>query len=313
MTSAPVRLALIGVGPMASLHAQAIAEVDGLAIDYCVSRGRDRALDFAARHGLARGRALADLDGGAEVDALWVVAPADAMASVAVELSRFGLPMFLEKPVGLSLDETRAAREAIAVPTMVGLNRRFYEVIARGRELALAAGGVRAIEVHMPEDLTGGAGVNAPAIKAQWPFANSVHLIDLFRAFGGETASVTSVNAVASVEDRSYASLIRFKAGASGLYNAQWYAPGGWRVAVYAQDLTLIYQPIEQLTVIRRPRVTEVIAPTGPDARFKPGLFGQAEAFRDLVRTGVRHPMAADLADYERSVALVDALTRVGP
>ena len=297
---------------MASLHAQAIAEVDGLVVDYCVSRDRTRALDFAARHGLGGGRALDDLGADAQVDALWVVAPADVMATAATQLARFGLPMFLEKPVGLSLAETRAARQAIAVPTMVGLNRRFYEVIARGQALVQAAGGVRAIEVHMPEDLTGGASVNAPAIKAGWPFANSVHLIDLFRAFAGEPASVASANAAASVEDRSYASLLRFEDGATGLYNAQWYAPGGWRVAVYAEGLALIYQPIEQLTVIRRPRVTEVIAPTGPDARLKPGLFGQAEAFRDLIRTGRRHPMVADLADYERSVALVDTLTRVG-
>ena len=34
---------LIGVGPMAALHAQAIAEVEGLRIDSCVSRSAGRA------------------------------------------------------------------------------------------------------------------------------------------------------------------------------------------------------------------------------------------------------------------------------
>ena len=83
-------------------------------------------------------------------------------------------------------------------------------------------------------------------------------------------------------------------------------------MTVYADDLCLVYEPIEQLTVIRRPRVTEVIRPVGADARVKAGLAGQAAAFRDLVRTGRLAASAADLADYEKSVALVDALTRRG-
>ena len=305
----PKRLALVGVGPMAALHAQAIAEVDGLQIDVCMSRDPERAADFAARHGLPRSLPLSDLAEAPDVDGFWIVAPAEAMASVATTFAGYGLPMFLEKPVGLSLEETRGVRQAIATPTMVGLNRRFYEVIQRGLALVEAAGGVRAVEVHMPEDLAGAASANSAAVKAAWPFANSVHLIDLFRLFGGEPASVTTRNQVISVEDRAFAGMIEFEHGAGGLFSAQWYAPGGWRVSVYAKDLTLQFQPIEQLTIIRRPRAQEVITASGRDARLKPGLFGQAQAFRDLLNTGRLEKPGADLADYERTVALVKALT----
>jgi predicted dehydrogenase len=307
-----VKLGLIGVGPMAALHAQAIAEVERLRIDTCVSRSADRASAFAQAHGVRQGRVLEEFLARPDVDALWVVAPADAMAEVAVQLSALGLPMFLEKPVGLSLEETQRVRQAVAVPNMVGLNRRFYEVVQHGLRLAEQAGGVRAVEVHMPEDVGPHAPPNAPAIQAQWQFANSVHLIDLFRLFAGEPAAIRSANEVRSRADRSFASLIAFEGGASGIYNAQWYAPGRWRVTIYADDLCLVYEPIEQLTVIRRPRAIEVIKPTGADARVKAGLAGQAAAFGDLVRTGRLAPHAADLADYEKSVALVDALTRTG-
>jgi len=297
---------------MAGLHVRAIGEVEGLKVASCMSRSLERAQAFAARHGIERPRTLEDFRRDPGVDALWVVAPADAMADAAIQLSGLGLPMFLEKPVGLDPGETRRARERIAVPNMVGLNRRFYEVVQHGVELAQAAGGVRAIEVHMPEDVGPDAPANAPAIQAQWQFANSVHLVDLFRLFGGEVAEISSMNAVRSQADRSFASLLRFEGGATGIYNAQWFAPGPWRVTVYADDLCLIYQPIEQLTVVRRPRLTEVVTPRGADTRAKPGLAGQAAAFRDLVRTGRLPPAAVDLADYERSVALVDALTRAG-
>jgi predicted dehydrogenase len=194
---------------------------------------------------------------------------------------------------------------------MVGLNRRFYEVIQHGLELVRNAGGARAVEVHMPEDVGPDAPPNASSIQRQWQFANSIHLIDLFRVFAGEPASVTSMNLVRGVADRSFASLIGFESGACGVYNAQWYAPGRWRLTVYAQDMCLLYEPIETLTVIRRPRASEVVMPHGPDARVKPGLAGQALAFRTLVASGSLPEHAADLADYEKSVALVDALTRL--
>jgi len=307
---ADIRVGLIGVGPMASLHAEAIQQVPGLSVGCCVSRSPDRAAAFAERHGIGAWTTLDQIGSGTDVDALWLVAPADAMASAAQELSSLGLPMFLEKPVGLSLEETQAAVRKVAAPNMVGLNRRFYEVIQTGLAICAEAGGVRAVEVHMPEDLTGAAATHTDRVKAHWQFANSVHLIDLFRLFAGEPAAVQTANLRNNDVDRAYAGLIRFERGATGIYNAQWFAPGGWRVTVYADGVTLVYQPIEQLTVIRRPRATEVITPSGPDSRLKPGLWAQAQAFRDFVRTGVLPPHASDLADYERSVRLVDSLTR---
>jgi predicted dehydrogenase len=306
---ARARVGLVGVGPMAALHANVLRNVPDVDVVYCVSRSQDKADAFAAANDLRRGRTLETVMAKPEADALWVVAPADAMAEAAIELASLGLPMFLEKPVGLSLEETRAVRTAVTAPVMVGLNRRFYEVIGQGLAMAEAAGGVRAVEVHMPEDVARVPDKQSPRTKEQWQFANSVHMVDLFRLFGGEPETVDVFNDVVDREDRSYMGFIRFLSGAKGIYNAQWYAPGGWRLAVYATDLMLVYQPVEQLQVLRRGQPAEVIKPAGPDAEFKAGFYGQAQAFSELLRTGGLPAPGADLADYERSVALVDALT----
>ena len=310
MTGRTCKIAMIGVGPMAAQHAACLRHVPGVEVVSCASRSAEKAAAFAQQHGIAEPRLFDDVMRAPQADAIWVVLPCDLMAPMAIQLAHHGLPMFLEKPVGLSPVETRQVAERVDVPNMVGLNRRFYEVIVRGREMITAAGGARAIEVHMPEDLTRvPAGAHKDMTLANWQYANSVHLLDLFRYFGGEVSHVTAENRIASNADRSYNALLSFETGARGLYNAQWYAPGGWRVSVYADDLSITFQPIEQANVMRRGSAPEIIRPSGPDAEFKAGLFGQAAAFRDLVQSGKLSENAADLADYLKSVELVDKLT----
>lgn len=304
-----IDVALVGVGPMAAQHAKAIAAVEGLRIASCVSRDRARAERFAAEHNIGHARTTDEVLANPEADAVWLCVSADAMAETAGAFSPHGLPMFLEKPVGLDLSETEAVRDRVDVPHMVGLNRRYYEVIRRGRDLIAAAGGLRAIEIHMPEDVAAVPAKHGARTRQQWQFANSVHLVDLFRFLGGEPVDVATMNKVSGDADRSYNALIRFESGARGLYNAQWYAPGGWRVALYANDLSIVYQPIEAGEVRRRGAAPEALRAEGHDAQLKAGLWAQAEAFRDLVTTGAPPEGSADLADYARSVALVDRLT----
>jgi predicted dehydrogenase len=306
-----IDVALVGAGPMAAEHARVLHEVEGFRLVSCVSRTREHAEEFARAAGIASARSLDEVLARPEADALWVCVSADAMASAATACAGCGLPMFLEKPVGLDPAETGRALDAVRVPHMVGLNRRFYEIVRHGHDLVRESGGLRAIEVHMPEDLGRVPARHAPRALRQWQFANSVHLIDLFRYFAGEPASVTASNVVRSVRDRSYNGLVRFETGARGIFHSQWYAPGGWRVALYADDLSIVYQPIERAQVLRRGRGAEPLMPAGPDARYKAGLHGQASAFVRLVRDGRLPPGAADLADYARSVALVQRLTAV--
>lgn len=304
------RIALLGVGPMASFHAKALAELADVKVVSVASRDPAKARAFADQHGIAAARTTDDMLADPQADALWVVAPCDVMAPLAERAAATGLPLFLEKPVGLSAAETDAVASCLTVPTMVGLNRRYYEVIQAARDVVRKAGGLRAIEIHMPEDLTRvPPGKHADRTLAQWQFANSVHLLDLFRFFGGEVVEVQTMNAVPGVLDRSYNALLRLESGAIGHYNAQWYAPGGWRVALYADDVMVELKPVEKATLFRRGAEVQVLEPSGADARLKAGLYGQARAFAALL-SGRPDPDAADIAEYARSVRLVERLTR---
>lgn len=304
------RIALIGVGPMAALHAKVLPHVPGLELVSCASRDPAKAAAFAAEHGIFTSRTMDEVFADPQADALWLVAPCDVMAPLALRAAATGLPLFLEKPVGLTADETAEVAEAVNAPSMVGLNRRFYEVVQKARAIIAEAGGLRAIEVHMPEDL-----IRVPRDRhadktfTYWQFANSVHLLDLFRYFGGEVSAIETMNDLRSEVDRSFNALLRFESGAVGHYNAQWYAPGGWRVTLYADGVCVELRPIEKATVMRRGAETVTIEAQAEDSRFKPGLFGQAAAFCRLL-DGHSDPVIADLNGYLRSVRLVDKLTR---
>jgi len=308
-----IRLGLIGVGPMAKLHAAAFGRVPGVEIAKCASRSLDKAKAFAAENGVAQGVTYDAMLADPEVDGLIVVTPAAQMLDVSLEAAATGLPLFMEKPVGLDPDETRKAAEAITQPNMVGLNRRFYEVLRAGKKIVDEAGGARFIEIHMPEDIRAVEHLYQGKALHNWQYGNSVHLIDLFRFFGGEAAKATPHTTQRDWWDRSYCGIVDFESGARGIYNAQWYAPGPWRISVYARDVAIYFAPIEKGLVMRMPgRQTSELLPEGNDASLKAGFYGQAEAFVDLLRNGRMAEGAADLKDYLRSVELIRDLTAAG-
>ncbi len=301
----PHRIAMVGSGPMAALHAKALGAVPELNLVKVVSRDAGKAQAFAEAHGIPQAQAFDAFLEAPEVDAIWLVSPADVMHTVAIRLATLGLPLFLEKPVGMSLAETQQAQGAIAVPHMVGLNRRFYEVIGRGKAVVEEAGGLTGIEIQMPEYILPLEARYGRHVLDAWHFGNSVHLIDLFRFFGGEVETLHPLTAKRSWWDQSVAAAMRFERGALGVFHANWGAPGGWRVTLAAHDVQVIFQPIEQGRVLRRGQPEEALTPVGPDASFKAGLAGQGAAFAALLSTGRLPDGAADLRDYARSVRLV--------
>jgi predicted dehydrogenase len=191
---------------------------------------------------------------------------------------------------------------------MVGLNRRFYEILRKGKTLADQAGGVTGIEIHMPESIKPLETRYSRHVLDHWAYGNSIHLIDLFRFFAGEPTRVQSVHRQSAWWDRRVVATLEFDGGALGVFHAHWNAPGGWRVALTADELQLVFQPIERGVVLRRGQAAEPLEPEGPDCTVKAGLTGQAAAFYELLATGALPEGAADLADYERSVALVAEL-----
>src|SRR5918995_166716 len=122
-----VRIAVIGVGRIGSMHAELLAHRVAGAELACVADAHDgTARAVAAELGVPATDVEDALAGDA--GAVAICASTDTHAGLIVAAARAGKPIFCEKPVSLDLaevDRALGAVEAAGVPFQIGFNRRF--------------------------------------------------------------------------------------------------------------------------------------------------------------------------------------------
>lgn len=311
-----LKVGVIGVGYFADKHLEVLESFDDVEIAALCNSGnpRIRALAdrFHVRQTFADYRRMFD-----EVapDAVIVLVNAPRIASVAVECLRRGIPTLLEKPPGLSVEDTRALRDAAAETNclnMVGLNRRFYSVMRRAREAILEAGPLVSVFVEAPERLgeIKALGVHPPEIISSLLFNNGIHSIDLLRYFGGNVREIHALSSQWAEEQKnSFGALMRFESGAMGEYISNWMSPGRWSVTLYGMGLRVTLLPLERGVVLDMKGIERELPVDEVDLKFKPGLFAQDRFFFDCVKEhrAVSYP-AADLTDALQTMELIAAI-----
>jgi predicted dehydrogenase len=124
----PVRIGVIGAGSMGSLHARVVAGDDATELVWVVDADRARGEQIATRFG-TRWSEQPDLS---SVDAVVVAAPTQFHHDIATPIIDARIPLLLEKPLGDTIDETRAlidaARRSGSV-LMCGLLERFNPAV----------------------------------------------------------------------------------------------------------------------------------------------------------------------------------------
>jgi len=253
----------------------------------------------------------------AKPDALMVLVPPQTMAPLSIACMEFGLPLFLEKPVGLSVAEAEHAADEAArrgARTMVGFNRRHYTVFHEGLRRIQECGRLLAVHVEGNERMALVRGLNRfpEDVLRGWLFANATHTIDLLRFFGGEPEEIHAL--CASLHEPlgdQFAACLRFSGGTLGSYTANWHSPGGWGVVLKGEGVTAEFRPLETCRLAYADGTSEVIEPDEAEAQgsgVKPGFPGQLAAFAQLVRTGHLEPPSQDLAGALRTMRLAERL-----
>jgi predicted dehydrogenase len=220
-----LRIALIGAGVMGRQHhqhLQALAEAQLCAI----ADPGPQAEAFAAECGVAYFADYRQMLDEARPEAVIIANPNALHVSTALDCLAAGVPVLLEKPVGVHLDEVRelvAASEHTGVPVLVGHHRRHNPLIARARELIEqgALGRLTTVtalwQVQKPDSYydipwrrEAGAGML---------LTNLIHDLDLLRHLCGEVRQVQAItsNAVRGfANEDSVAVLLQFDNGALG-------------------------------------------------------------------------------------------------
>ena len=300
---APLRIGLIGAGFVARQHLMALARMPELVPVGIASRTREKAQSLADEFGLPLvAGSPVELVETARPDALMVLVSPQAMAPLTLECLGFGLPLFLEKPVGLCVAEAEAvakAARAASARTMVGFNRRHYSVFAKGLAKIRERGRLLAVNIEGSERMAvaRGTGRFSEDVLRAWLFANATHTIDLLRHFGGEPELVHAL--CASLHEPlgdQFAACLRFPGGVLGSYTANWHSPGGWGVVLKGQGVSVEFRPLETGRVTYADGASELLEPDEAEAGLKAGFAGQLAAFAELVDTGVLAAPSLDLA-----------------
>lgn len=310
-----VRLGIVGAGNIAVKHLEALQGMAGVHVAGIASRTRSKAEALAARFGIAC--VADDLEGlmhDARPAGLLILVSVASIGSVVREAMRSGLPLFIEKPAGLTpVESAELARLAgeFGVKSMVGYNRRFYSVFRQGIDIIRQHGPLMGllIEGHERIGAVRATGKHPDFVLANWLYANATHTVDLLRFFGGE---VTEMHCLAHRHREplgdQFAAIMNFDSGALGEYSAHWLSPGGWRVMLAGNGVTVEFKPLESGSWIDAKGQRHEITASAEDQRCKPGFHGQMAAFCRLVRGDEPDWAAQDLAAAHRTMELAERM-----
>ncbi|MBK5537280.1 Gfo/Idh/MocA family oxidoreductase [Pseudomonas sp. TH05] len=223
--SSPLRIALIGAGNMGQQHyhhLKTLAEARLCAVADPGPQAAEVAAQWQVPHYADHRQMLAE----SRPDGVIVANPNNLHVSTALDCLAAGVPVLLEKPVGVQMDEVRqlvAASTTSGVPVLVGHHRRHNPLIVRAHEL-----------VH------GGALGRLTTVTALWQLrkpdsyfeipwrreagagmllTNLIHDLDLLRHLCGEVRQVQAMtsNAVRGFANEDCAAvLLQFDNGALG-------------------------------------------------------------------------------------------------
>jgi len=295
LVSDVLRIAVIGAGSIAQrYHLPSLSRLqrDGLGLELAAVCDLDaaRAERAAAQYGFAR--TFTDYETmltTVRPDAVWVLVPYAAMRQVAGDVLAAGVPTFMEKPPGRSLQEARelaAIAARAGTPTQVAFNRRYAPLVGRAMRLASEAGGVTALSCQF---------FRCGRQETDFCYATGIHGLDALRYLGP-----SEVQRVSTLPVGSNGALVTFTFDSG--------------VVAHMQILPQVGVQAERYTIHAGPRSIEIDGLYGPLTTF-PGYLRCYDGGRlSFAQENSETPAPAEvICGFQgESQAFVSALQRGG-
>lgn len=320
-----MRIGIAGAGRIGSFHASTLAALDG--VDHLVvtdahAESAKRLADECG--GSFAGTAVDLLD---DVDGVVITSSTSTHADLLCEVVRAGVPVFCEKPIALTLEQTIEVTELVeasSVPVQVGFQRRFDSGYQRAQEA------VRSGELGFLHTIRANTHDQSPPPAVYIPTSGGllrdcgVHDFDIIRfVTGREVASVYAIGANKGAEFfteggdvDSAAAVLTLDDDTLVTVSATRYNGGGHdvRMEVMGSKGTLGVGYDHSLAV--RSAEDDVDYPRGPQKwsfmeRFLPAYQRELAAFRDVVAGGAESPCTVRDALEAFRVAEACELSRV--
>ena len=227
----PTRVALVGCGKVAQVHAAALRSLPGAEMVAACDALPDRAAAFAARHNVRPFADVPTMLREAKPEAVIIGTPHPRHAEPAIQAAEAGIHVLVEKPLAASLadcDAMLAAARKAGVTLGVISQRRYCEPVLR-MKAAIDAGkiGTPALGVFLQYNWRDAAYYQSDPWRGRWDTEGggvlvnqSPHQLDILLWLMGPAAEVSGywVNVnhpTVEVDDTAVAS-IRFRNGGLG-------------------------------------------------------------------------------------------------
>jgi myo-inositol 2-dehydrogenase / D-chiro-inositol 1-dehydrogenase len=302
-----LRIAIVGCGRMGLSHANSAARLGHRVVAAC-DLDAARAAALAAAHPGCE--VLTDSAGirWDEVDAGFVCTPPFARGPVELFAAKAGVPLFLEKPIGLSATQCLSALAAFresGTLTSVGYMNRHRGSVRRARAI-LEAERVLGFTAHWICAAYRVPWWADPTLSGGQLNEQCTHLIDLARHLGGEIEEVDAI-AQAAADDRGTAAvsmLLRFRSGALGTIICGC-------LANEKQIGLRVFTPKGQISLDGWDFRWSPSAAFGDGSGLDPGedvFLDECRAFLEAVASGDGSGVLCDLAEAMRTQRVVDAV-----
>ncbi|OLE33693.1 MAG: hypothetical protein AUG47_03240 [Alphaproteobacteria bacterium 13_1_20CM_3_64_12] len=322
-----LRAAIVGIGNWGQNLVRSVEGSDTIRFVAGATRTPARAEEFCRRHGIALLGSYEELLKN-DVDAVVLTTPHSRHCEEIVAAAKAGKHVFVEKPLGLSLEEAGRAVAACAgskVTLAVGYNWRFQPAL---REMkAMLADGRLGKLLHLEGNFCG------PSVyrfaREHWRrdpdeapaggmTGRGVHVVDAMLYLAGPIDAVSAQSLRLAQDygtDDTTSMLFRFRGGATGYLGTVVATAETWRLQVFGSKGWVEVGDVEHLTtwqmkvcLINAKDVTRKEQPQ--TIGFPAGSTERAELERFAGSALARRPIAVPGGDEMHNVAVLDAILK---
>jgi virulence factor len=313
-----VKVALVGAGGIANgAHCPALAELPDVEMSAICDVDQDRARETAGKFGIPQIHPdYRDMIDEVNPDAVYVLVRPHQIYDVAEFALKRGKHVFLEKPPGVTSEQTRQLRNVAAANnclTAVGFQRRFTPITVECLRRVRERGPVRQVLVTFLKWMEEDAYYGGSDIL----YGDVIHIVDTMRWMAGAEAEdvYSDVKAHGTSIATAHNALVRFSNGAIGLLQSN-HRVGGrqLRMEIHGDGISCVIAPEESAVVYEAGRDPEQLsAPelAGGPEMFRMGFLQESRHFVDCMKSG-RQPDTS-LRESLQTMKLCDAIMRNSP
>jgi len=310
-----INIVIVGAGNIANSHLEVMSSIKQINLFGICSRTYAKANNLKKKYDIKHASSdyYAFIKNNINnIDGIMVLVSIDQMYLVSKKLIPLGKSIFIEKPPALSHLKIKVLSEIsikYKTPNMIGMNRRFYSIFEKGKKIIEKNGGLLSLVIEGHERYDQIKDKVKPAILSKWLFANSCHTIDLIRYFGGEIKvfKYTKQSKFLKSGDHFSCSL-KFTNGSTGTYISNWLSPGGWSVRLYARNIKVEFNPLENGFYTNSKYKKIKINPDKNDLKFKAGFYNQIKAFIYLINFKKNIYPSQSLGDIMKTFEIINKI-----